>query len=493
MSSNLNMAFTSSLDNNSSDPVIQETWSELNSPAINSHSPLSTEEANQFESLERAIDAHNSGLGPPIPRILLSLHSRLANRLIHSFTPTPTSKFESPTDRLLKKLSKVPSSAIPLTPTLVRDINNSAVSPSASIQPANSSMVMQPFSNIMSSPTNSFANSNVVSSPMNSSSSSATTVTQTNPHSTLQELNVRLTIIGKAAERLKIALTSFLPLTVDEFSSWSPEGKDALSFHMIVSNFLAQSGLFENLWITVLLNALTGTKILLFFEDNHKLTTSDSNAYTFKRQFNPDDIARWSFAEFMNELLRLFSDPRFMENISKYMNDWKPTTFKDSKHAIDRYRNIMAQLEMFQKHAGMPASFETNCEYNKHLFWKCIDMPTMVSFTQHCLKHTGHLPLDAKTKAPFKTLEKAFRDHQEYESALMKHSLLTSTPTIIKHKQIASISTVKDSSPQTCSHCNRRGHNESECLRAHPELVASFICRKCNKTGHTPYRCPSAT
>lgn len=458
--------------------------------------PLSIDETSQFEAIENAIEAYESGSGSAPSVNMMRLHSRLAKKMVNSLTPAPTLNF-SPSNHSIKKLT-IPEEAIKLLNTIPIRANTDSLYTSKEytipiianpnlnlsiMQPTNASMVSSPSTN-----------ASIVSSPSTTTTfiPNAPTLSSSASHSSMYELNIRLQVVEKAASKLKISFTPFITISADSFSTWSPEGKDVLSFSILANNVLAQSGIFKELWITVLLSAMAGTKILTYFEDNHKLPTTQSEVFSFRRELSPEDIAQWSFKQFMDEFFRLFIDPRFMEAISQYMNIWSPSTFKDPKEAIEKFRHIMAQLALFQSFSGMTSSFENNCDFNKHFFWKCVSKETMVSFTQHCLLATGLLPLDAKAKAPFKTLEKAFRDHFEYAAALSKHTSMDNTisTTHPKTKQISIISA--PSSVNFCSFCNKEGHSVERCFKADPTNLTNFICFKCKQSGHVPHKCPKS-
>ena len=437
-------------------------------------SPLSAHELELFEAIQQTIDLNESNAGPAPTSIELMLFSKLSNKLVKFLTPK---KAEEPSGNPF--LSILPL-ATPISAPSV-NINN----PSISILP-----LATPFS----TPS---VNLNMAI-PITTNHTDIFSKPGGHLSLDLKELNMRMGIVDKLASKIRSVIPSCLTCSVDQFSTWSKDGSEALSFLLTITNTLSQSGVFKEMWIPAVLNALLNSKILLHFQEYHKLPMASSNAFSFRRESTPEDIAMWTFQAFTAELFRLFRDPRFLQSISLYMASWTPKTFLDIKTALDFFKQIMSQLTLHQHFSGTVADLNANCNLYKHYFWKCVDPLIFTDFTIHCVMATTHLPVDAIEKATFREVDLAFRNYFEYSKSWEKLKSPIDLPpiNISKPKNVNSISASNSAPPNsayyshgaTCTHCMKPGHSVAQCFTLHHEYQK---CGKCLKMGHPTRKCPS--
>ena len=436
-------------------------------------SPLTFREVELLDVLQRVIDLNDSDDGPAPSNSELTLYSKLSHKLIRYLSP------------------KKPDTATTATTSSIMVYNQ---------QPDDMNVT-----GTLKTPSNDSSPSRVVKEDLIDLCTSVKQmiISPTSPVFDLKDLNIRMTIIDRLSAKIRIVLAPFLTGSIEQFSSWSPKGNEVLSFLLMISNTLAHSGANKDFWIPAILGALTGSKLLLYFQEHHSLPMSESNVFSFTREICPEDISSWSFDLFMAELFRLFNDNRFIDSISRYMSTWTTTTFKDIKTALDIFKNIMSQLVMHQHHSKQTANLVANCETYKHYFWRCFDFSKAnPDFAMICFNITTHMPLNAKDKAPFKLIDRAFREYFEYSSALIKHKTPIITDTHDTHdsshasphysskpKQVNSI--LAHNPNVTCTHCNLPGHLEIHCFKLHPELKRELMCGKCRVKGHSTRNCPS--
>ena len=409
-------------------------------PSAANNSPLTPSEEMILSILQPLVEAHNAKLGPAPSIEEFTLYASLTSKLVKCW------KSESPCKPFV-----LPSSFSPQTLTV----------PLASTQPHTMSVEIS-----------------------------------------MVEMNTRLTLIDKVAANLKVALVNIISLSYSDFACWNSEGKEILSFFLIVSNTLAQAGVKNDLWIPSVLKALQGSKILTHFTEFHSLPLMSSSGIFHLKLITPEDINSWSFELFMAEFFRLFRDNRFMENISMHLNSWNTSSFKDANLAMVKYKDMMSQLTLYQSLSGHSCDYDGNCKLYIHYFWSTLSTNFLKDFAPFCKEHTGHLPLDAKSKASFLDLDRAISIHAEYSSAMARHAAVKPAHSI--HKQISSIASVPTPGPSTtpsvpfvrnphliCTHCLKPGHLADKCFILNPSIVSQFICKTCKQLGHLSTRCPN--
>lgn len=315
----------------------------------------------------------------------------------------------------------------------------------------------------------------------------------------LKDIAIRTSLITGGADTLRDLLSPFVNLEVEHFKIWNTTGNNVFAFLIIIENLLNNTELPNYLWVRVIVKAITGTKILNHFILHNRLpsSTQGNNDMLGSLTIASEDLNNWAPEDFMKEIFRIFKDPDFMGNVTRYLASWNINTFSSVKESLLKYRTIISQISLFHRHSNRPTNHTENLNNFKTHIWDTLPEKFINNFQTSCVNDLKMLPLEAMTEKPFVELEASINKFLSYSATLAHHisnsklnnNTLSPNGTG-KDKSVNAISSSSSSPEIKCEYCKKANHLEENCFRKHPELKMKWVCYRCKQTGHTPQDCP---